>query len=243
MSPRGTPDGQAVTYETASQITDLGAHANYLWGFAPVDGRGRMVFLDTFNNGLGAWSIDPTNTTLIGNDPADGRGYAFVPPYGVKFATGSSGSATLTHNLILGRGGNYGIECAIPMRGENPEYNIFLNIRPFNLTNKIAGLIYSPVTNQWILYASPTNIVLTSMSGNGSNPSPYWIQVKVVGDWNTGKYKRAIIGDTQYDISAYTMITGGTSINGLSQARLELYGKTGSVAGYLGYILVTRDEP
>jgi len=241
--PRGTPDGKAVTYETASQITDLGSHANYLWGFAPIDGRGRMVFLDTFNNGLGAWTIDNTNTSLIQNDPADGRGYAFVPPYGVKFATGSSGSAFLTRNLILGRGGNYGIEAAIPMRGENPKYNVFLNIRPFNLTNKIAGLIYDPTVNQWKLYTAAGDINLTSMQGNGSNPSPYWVQVKVVGDWNTGKYKRAIIGDSQYDISSHTMVTGGTSINGLSQARLEMYGVSGSVAGFVGYVLVTRDEP
>jgi hypothetical protein len=129
------------------------------------------------------------------------------------------------------------------MRGENPKYHLFLNIKPFGNTNKIAGLYFDPSLNLWRLYAQGGDISLTAMQGNGTNPSPYWVQIKVVGDWTTGKYKRAIIGDTQYDLSAYTMVTGATSINGLSQARIEVYGVTGTVAGYMGYILITRDEP
>jgi len=68
--------------------------------------------------------------------------------------------------------------------------------------------------------------------------------VKLVADFDTNKYVRALWGDTEVDLSAYSLYRVGAGYLNQMLAGVKLYSRSGeNDSKYVDYVLVTVDEP
>lgn len=267
---RGTPDGGYDPYAAASNVTDLGALANYLWGFSPIDGRGRIMFLDTFNNGLGGWS--PTSGGAGSADPALVTTFVFSPPNSVNLQCGTTGPvgngfSQIDRSFHIGSQSRIGMEAGVFMGSTAPLNQPFPGA--FDLTlaeftpdgsteilsvvriERASGAVkvWSDTRfglgNQWFtVYTLPTSLI------DGSELN--YLQIKVAVDFaeaqriGTGGYMRLVIGQQTINLDAYPMarlaIVGSP---GIFDAILTAWadGTATHNIGRVGYVMLTGDEP
>lgn len=252
---RGTPDGKIDEFLYASQASDVSIVSNMLWGFSPLDGRGRVVYMDTFNNGL--MGVDAYSTGAGVNPAWNNIAPVFSPPYSAKVDPGvvSGDRSIVGRHSFMGVTPRVGIESAFYFTQTTPGYSIVLdytlakNNAAGNQNGFFAVLRYDHASGNWQIYVAGGTWT-TIFHNNTNTPTAgaeMWIQHKLVCDFYTGKYIRAMIGDSSYDLSTYNMYTPGpiTPIfKGYlyGESRSESYG-AGTTPGYIGYILITKDEP
>lgn len=243
--PRGGPDGNLSSFSYAAQAVDPALIYQMLWGFSPIDGQGRPIYLDTFNNGLGGFGYDisggATIPVLFSTPLAR---VIFSPPNCVKLTPGvASGNLTgLFREMYLGANTRIGLETGVVLGSVTPNYFFRIDYR-INASQKYAPILkYDHATTSWLLATSGGDINI--FTHNTTGISADHLQIKFVGDWSTGKYVRVLIGDNLLDVSSYSMPTSGSTLDGflISVFRAISYG-AGTGDGYLGYILLTKDEP
>lgn len=258
IMPRGGPDGNLQPYEYASQEVDPGSIYQMLWGFSPIDSKGRVLYFDTFNNGLGGWGKTITGTgvqPVIFSDGNNATGLIFSPPNCVRLDPGTTVNS-LSHifrQLSFGLNPRVGMEAAVTIATTMPNYRVMVDYRPFNsATSYTTRLELDVPSSQWrimVLGGGTQNILAETLSATAAVTK----QVKIVGDFATGKYIRAFIGENQIDLSAYNMPLTSTanptsptiSIPGMAvfTMRAVSHGAGATVPGYIGYVLLTKDEP
>jgi len=108
---RGTPDGRIETQQFAAQVSDVAHVNNMLWGFSPIDSKGRVIYFDTFNNGLGGWRKDSSGGALdpMVVAPAD---YVFSPPNACSMDAGTTAGhrSFLYRDIFAGKSERLGFE-------------------------------------------------------------------------------------------------------------------------------------
>ena len=249
---RGTPDGKIADFRYASQATDLASVYSMLWGFSPIDGQGRVMYFDTFNNGLGGWK---TSTTGAAVAPllAIPQQMTFSPPNAVFFSPGitNGDQAQIYREMYFGKSLRLGIECGYGApftagsKCANPR--LTLDYNPTAFSPWFGGLTFNAAAGEWRVLTgtsgTPTETAFFT-AGTPSTTMGLLIQIKVVMDFSTGKYVRAFIGDQDFDLSAYSMRTSSSSYNGWAIAAFKgiSHGAT-TLSFWLGYMLITRDEP
>lgn len=247
IMPRGTPDGSLQPYQYASQITDAGLIYQFLWGFSPLDSQGRVLYLDTFNNGLAGTAYLTAGAAKPPTLITGGAGaYAYSPPNFVKLSPGTVANdyVGIFRQHFLGVNTRIGFEAGFVITDVSPSWNFRVDYKPNNMQAYIPRLNYDRVNGKWQianLSGGFTDIFDMPLPPSGT---VLLMQVKFVGDWSTGKYVRALIGDNLIDISSISMPTSTTTYNGFlsAQARAISHGAT-STDGNLGYMLLTKDEP
>lgn len=264
----GTPDGGYNPYQAASQVNDLGSLANYLWGFAPADGRGRMLYLDTFKDGLGAWSL-----------VASGAGSAvpfltgtavMVPPFAALLQCGTTGPVGNGFSEMdrefyvrsdLSKAPRFGLEAGIYAGATvygSPTGNVaqqFPGAFDINVIYQVINVTTAYQATLRIDRATASFQVLTpsgfqqiaGMSGSALDGTEVmYFQPKIVVDFNTGRYVRAVIGRDTIDISALSAkVITQAGLGGIVTADLACWadGTAGHNTGRVGYVLFTADEP
>jgi len=245
---RGTPDARIQESTYAGQISDLAYIANMLWGFSPIDSQGRVTYLDTFNNGLGGFIYETNGGAAIPSLVNPGLSVitqVFCPPNMVKINAGvSSGDDVyIQRGMFWGINTRLGLEVALRCDTNSPNYIIRMDYMLDSTHSARCELNYNRAAGNWRIQVAGggyQNIYGMSMAGIGNR----WVQVKVVADWSTKKYMRAFIGERFFDISAYTMynLTFSTAGDFFTSIGAASYG-AGSADGYIGYVLLTKDEP
>lgn len=245
--PRSGPDGNVSAFAYAAQAVDPALIYQMLWGFAPVDGLGRIWYLDTWNNGTAGVGITIGGAAL---NPVVISGsftrLIYVPPNTIKLSPGTivNDLSQVFREYYLGTNTRLGAEAAFVFADAVPNYEIIIDYR-INASKKFAPrLRWSHGDGQWQIRmpdASWQNIYNSGVPPSGSIQH---IQVKFVGDWSTGKYVRALIGDNLINLSQYDMPVSANSYDGyvITSFGARSYG-AGTADGYLGYILNTKDEP
>jgi len=243
---RSGPDDDVPGYQVAGLLIDPAEVQAREAGFSSLDMRGRVLIQDDFGEGIGAWlPVADSGATapyvLVSPSAADVGVYAFIAPNFVKADPGVTVDqiSAMVRSLNLGQSNRIGIESAIFVKGVTPPKHTLEVKYNYNGTIYRAQLTFSPATNQWTIDTPSGVVVVSTITVLNS-----WAQVKVVADFSTGKYVRATIGENEIDISAHSMrvltsVSQGTIFfTLLTQSR-----GAGTLPGYFGYALMTRDEP
>lgn len=254
VKPMGFPDHGVPITQVAQITTDPGEIYTRLLGFAPTDGLGRVLFLDTFINGLAAWRIGNSGAgvlpALVGQEV--GFANAFVAPLGVEFDPGptSGGYSNMHSPHYLGQATRIGNEWAIQLpafgAGTFPQISISFAYRHFTQANgRLAELRWNVNSDKkWAVNNNGSYVSLANTDmGIDSSYSDYWVQVKFVADWSTNKYVRLILGQTSFDLSTYTMPTTSISVPGHATPAILVQSGGTSFPVNAGYYLATQDEP
>lgn len=239
---RGTPDGRIETQQFAAQVSDVAHVNNMLWGFSPIDGKGRVLYLDTFNNGLSGWRKDSSGAALdpYVSIPSD---YAFSPPAVCLLDCGvtSGHRSFLYRDIFAGKSERLGFEIGFKFTNSIiPQ--IELSYKLVAGTAYGASLGFSQTNGFYI--EKTASFTKEYFYNPGSFSGGLLMQIKLVADFAAGKYVRAYIGDQDFDLSAFTLTAPSVSYAGYLAATIWNESKgAGATALALGYALITKDEP
>lgn len=243
---RGGPDGELQPYGFATHEVDPGSIYQYLWGWSPIDSKGRVFYLDTFNNGLtGGWRLSATGAAAVpslingGSNP----GLIYSPPYAVQLNQGVTlnDRSFMFREMFMGTTTRLGFEAAVRIENTSPEIRVQFDYRPVGATGGLSILRY--LSGSWYVWTSSGWKAFYTPGVPPVNTSMF-VQVKFVGDYAAKKYVRALIGDQSFDLSTYTMDTSASTYTGLLIATiLGVSTGAGGATPKVGYVLLTKDEP
>lgn len=244
--PRGSPDGGVSSFLYASQTLDVATVYTFLWGFSPIDGQGRLIYLDTFNNGMEGWDQLQTGAADFPVIVSSGyKGRIYSPPNGVALnpKTTSGDVSWIGRTYFLGQAQRLGFEAGFDFSDATPNWFFRIDYNPLSFPAYAPVLQFDHASAYWQIQVNGGTFE-NIFGMNISAPNTRLIQIKIVGDFSTGKYVRALIGDNLIDLSAYEMPLSVSTIEGFVAyvAQARSYG-AGCGTGVLGYVLITKDEP
>ena len=249
---RGTPDDAVGAYSAAGVVTDLGDVIAFAQGISRIDNLGRPVLVDTFANGLLRWHLFqvsaafPTAETLVTTNANNRVAAGFAGPVGCYLdSVGPGGLSQILSYWVVGDLSTAGLECAFKFPDDTIPSGTSRTVRLAYQTpgavsaQQITVFITSPSAG--IYRFSVLSLPFPSFFEDVPIVGAPWVQFKIVGDFSTGLYSRLIIGNKLVDISdrQITAYVGGP-LDG------ELISEIIAAAGaqpYLGYVVLTRDEP
>lgn len=239
--PRGYPDYQNPVNQVAGRLVDFSSIVAAQLGIASLDGLGRMVWYDTFHNGMGAWEVSHGGS---GVDATIDTSIAEIAPSSLVLTPGGvpAGSFSEAHRAV-----NYAVHDSIgveySMRYSSSEDELLFNLLAF-LSDKSLGVgIYFYCKTGQIIYSYGlgTKTLVTL-------PRPYlgypWIQVKIVLDFKKGVAERMIIGNTNYDVS--DLVIGSSPSAYMETVNLQFVALSLSATSepqHVGHVYFTTDEP
>lgn len=244
MTLSGLPDWNLPRYQTASALADPGEIYNRLLRFASLDNRGRVLFLDTFDQGLSAWTRSVSGAGV--NPKIDAIPPAFLAPVSVQLDPGAVSAGDLSSIVrteILGTTSRVGLEVALRVSSSNGADSLFEIRYQYGGNVLVARLtrISQTSTHRWYVQTpGGTEVQISSQNINAG-----WVLVKLVADFSTQRYVRVIIGENEIDASAYNLnLTGSTSVPGLCDffVQARSYG-VNTLPLRIGAVIATRDEP
>jgi hypothetical protein len=241
---RGEPDYGSPGYTFFTVETPIADVVAAGLGFSRLDNRGRILLIEDFRGGLNRWILE---TDAGGADPAvvyeEGKGVGFYGSCKMDPLV-NGGTSGIYTDMILPVSTRLGIECGIYLTtnfgwtwaGVQHNYN--------GITAKGAGLGIVQGTGEvgidtevgWHSIMTPSSVGLIVNK---------WVSFKVVADFSTGKYVRAMIGNTEYDLSGYSLKVGLAGLVGDTFTETYVQGNSPVFKEevYIGYVILSGDEP
>lgn len=243
LPPRGHEDWGIPNYGAAAKGIDPALVTEYAaLGFSRMDGLGRPVFVESFAEGLGAWALTGTGTALCADFPA------FAPPSSLLM-TCSGGVGTgpkLTRVQTLQPASIMGLEVATALTTgfiPGPYANFQMIFGGVNGSIYTLGLSYNAtIPVGWDIQTTIGAVRIGASHMLAGYVGYPWQTVKVVADFTTGRYVRALISGAVVDLSAYAMVAApGTGA--LAQVTMEVLERAAATEQMaIGYLVITRDE-
>ena len=235
----GNPDYTFFTVETPT--SDIVAT---LQGFSRLDNRGRVLWFEDWRNGVTRMIADYNNTaTQVQHTVAIGTG---IGNHGVVKLDplANNGFAGVIHHFVLPVSKRIGLEIGVQLSGSNGQISI-------NLEHNYAGA----TRNAGVLRFQSNGASIAVQTSGGDQtfytPASFTylqdgiISVKFVIDVSTNKYVRAMIGNQEYDLSAYTLLASSNGLVGDTFISVYCEGTsaTNRQPVYVAYIIISGDEP
>lgn len=242
--PNGTPDYGYQPVSTTANNYDVNAIIASIRNISPLDGRGRMVFIDTFDHGLINWVI--SNSGGASSPVPDwSRLGLYCPPFSAKFApvvnggisTAQIGSyQSVTGNVGFEFGGGFDFTSGkirvVTYIGTSGDvgYGFEVQITPDDKK------VYIKSGGDLLHVATVDNFIF----GGGLS-----YRIKVIGSTTDHNYLRLVIGSHVVDLSAYPMMNGASILEGYFFVQVEGIGYNVTKVNpmYLDYVILTSDEP
>jgi len=238
---RGTPDwGEYSQQDLFAKSFDLAELAVRLGCPSVFHRDGTILFMDTFDYGLSRWTkYEVGNCTInVSTDKA------FFKDKSLKFAF--SGLATdaskieLEYPYLFTK--SYGFECTLNFNGSKLTFELdgmkFYNnvcvecevrIEPENNLIKI----YTP--GGWITLCTDLKICTDGRM---------WNFLKMVVDFEAGKYKYLILNDRVFDLSAYSLYSYNWTTYDDIEVKIYVANNEDAVKSlYVGSVIITTNEP
>ncbi|MEW5992947.1 MAG: hypothetical protein AB1744_00940 [Candidatus Zixiibacteriota bacterium] len=246
--PRGYYDFGSIESLLGANQLDTGEIFHALTGVGLLDGLGRTFFFDSFRYGLGGWLLGSSGTgktpTII---PADllRSSDVYIPPFSAYFYTGvTSGDLSyFARDFYKPERQRIGLEFGVRLNGACSTYRVAMSEdfgggykKRWELRlDRINAVIKIETTSGWVdLCSYPIPV--------GS--SVHSLQAKVVVDFETGRYRRVIIGDSSYAVGDLEMPAGYVGVEGvLGSQFIAVNPGISASAVTLGYVRYTVDEP
>jgi len=240
--PRGLPDYYNPDTLVSQRLANVEEVVTAIRGISGIDNRGRTLFSDDFGEGLSGWLFLTSND---GEDAVAVTAQALVPPASAFLDAGTlggEGSSYIYKPFQLGASSKLGIEASFLYTDHAPDILIFMF---YNLsgTRYAARMAVSPVTGDVEIEISTGYVSVGSVGYNGVINGP-WLSLKLVADFVNGKYVRALIGQTQIDLSDYSLIPAAVARPGETSFWVQCRaGRAVTNDGYVGHVAGTVDEP
>jgi len=239
--PRGYPDYGNPNYQIAGTQVNLGDLILAATGFQTLDGLGRLIWFDTFRNGLGAWDNGVTGDAVA---PVLYTQTVEIPPASIRMNVGTTtglGSVEMNWYGVSTPSDRCGIELAFDFDSTDQRLEAYL-WRPDPDKVTYGRFRVRQSTGDLDIYTGGGWQNIHTISGLSTYQN--YQAIKMVCDFETGYYARLISGDQLFDISAYPLPTLVSPVTKRLWAQLYGYPET-AVAAYakIGHVAITIDEP
>lgn len=241
---RGAPDFSNVrSGEGVARLLDLGELAARLGSPASYDRRGDVYFLDSFQSGLNQWT---TTTSGTGSSASLSCNDARTYESSCKLITGTTllkRAALTTYQPLLAAGG-VGIAVAWRAPAGVPEFTIEV-VRHGPSTSMSAKARYSQLFGGQVYYKDAAGLWVAIDPGLELYPTTVpWHIMKLVGDWNTGIYKRLLIDNLAYDLSDIAMEAVTNTLPNSMVFEIIFDGDNDTnYTAYVDDVVITQNEP
>lgn len=213
-----------------------------LWSPVTYDRRGQVVWMDVCDKGLNPYIITGSGT---GNHPITSTLYPLHGHYTLKLIAGSNDLHKSELRKIMSPIGmlRSGLEVAAYML--TPGESFGLEIWHTTGTQEAqARLLVVFADNTLQYYGSDGNNHTFATIGVPNDPYGIYHHIKLVVDYESGTYVRALYDDTEYDLS-------GTSLHVAPSVELPHYtdvvkwiGRAGyNDIAHIGHMIITTQEP
>lgn len=238
---RGYSDYGNVVGAVAAKTLDLNQVVTALLGVTPTDGKGRLIWYDTFHSSMGAWTMTGYGDGAVG---VIQQAYAEVPPSSALLDCGTlagDGISKIDRKVHMPNPGKAGIEVSFLYLTASAEVKVLM-IYTDGTTGYHLQLMILPGTGEIQIHTGGDYLTIGNIGFTGGMGA--WVTVKAVGDFTSHKFVRLIVGSQEFDISAYDMDTAiYTEANTLHVAISGFAWGTLTKSLYLGHVFVTVDEP
>ncbi len=242
----GGPDYGVPRYRQAVPSPDPTDVPARLDGYGRVDNLGRIIVHDDFGQGLARWhgaqtgtGIAPAITTVAGN--------VFVPPNAVLFDASAAVNDVSYLYLFMNvrRSDRLGLESMWLLEPKPLQLEHVIEYALLAGVAKKGSILLDPVTNK-VKIAVPAGFQDVMDFDCSALAAGEFVPFKLVVDFTTGKYVRAIVGGTLIDLSAYDL-KAGTYVETYRLTATIYVTRTHAtltlIKPNLGYLTLTFDEP
>ncbi len=239
--PRGLPDYYNPDTLVSQRLANVEELLTILRGLASLDNRGRTFYYTHFSEGVAGFY---TTKQGDGVAPASSVNAAEVEPSCMQMDAGTdsgSGQSQADKRFRVQALSDAGLEIGIAYGNSTPSINIIFAYD--NGTNYIfGGLKIDQSARTITIYDGGSYVTVYTL------PAPQsvndWLIVKLVIDFDTPAYVRLLVGLDQTDISAYTLGSSATSIEGILLSRILADPlDDGTNIAYIGHVAISIDEP
>jgi len=202
---------------------------------------GNVIFWDDFENPTLKASMSATGAGTY-NRSID---YSQFGNFSMKMVTGAtSGNSCSAHYYISGiTAGKIGMLAML--RATYPHTYYYIHLYKYDGTNVSRATIKIDNNDGKVYYGypSPTNLVGTIKMYLDS-VSLQFIPIKLVVDFDADKYDHIIVGNTEIDLSSYSVNTDTSGLDPHLMIYLSFYtGENLSRTAYLDSVIITENEP
>lgn len=206
------------------------------------DRRGDTVWMDDFEAAALRWSAFTSNgdgSIKLNTEYAKSRGQSCK----MTAPSGDGETAYMYKYLPLPRQSKIGFECSFTRHADISE--IIMEFQFLDGTNlKIGGIICSFENNKLYYYNSVNAPIEFHDSWIPLSSNYLFNTAKIVIDYATTKYMRAIVNDTQYDLSAYSYKSTGSELDPYLILNITVRNtKAGNPSIYVDDVIITQNEP
>jgi len=241
---RGGPDWSNPDYQLSGIQVDIADVADRLLGFARLDTRGRIVYLDRFENGLTGWQ---TLTAGAGVAPVvkSQEQYAWSGATHVYFDAGAAvdGESQIVRSTWLGQTKRIGMEVGLYIDNTVASIRLVQFYRRVGQAGAYIQMRYERSSAQWILSTSGGDYVVVAQAAPAAGRG-YFVPVKMAADFLNVTGLRFLLGETQYNLDDQAL----GSVAGIDEGEAYSYitvrsAGGGNQYGRVGYVIFTKDEP
>lgn len=240
--PRGLPDYYNPDTIVSQRLANVEEVVTAIRKIGSIDNRGRTLFIDDFNEDLAGWVVSSEDAAA---DPVLSTGQAFIPPAAVYLDAGDTGgddNSKLTKIIQLGASARIGFELSYWYHSDAPMLQAEIR---YDLAGDdyFAYLSVTPADGAVRIWSSAGWTTICNVGYNAWSEGA-WLPLKFVADFETGEYVRLLVGQEEYDISAYVLMSTILAVAGRAEFRLICYPTgEGADTGYIGHAVGTVDEP
>lgn len=228
--------------KTSYPVNDFGELAARLGSVDTFDRRGDVLFIEDFEGEYNKFQDSTTGTgATISRTTTSSRGGNFA----LQMITGNAigNTAEINHYMPAFDDQRMGFEASISTFANLSEFNLYMRWRD-GTTEDTAALRHDLASSKFqirVLGGSWVDI-LTGIDLDAT--SGLFHNVKIVADYKTKQYVRAIIDGTEYELSDYALYTAASA----SDPRLKLTidvtnGAVGNRGIVVDDLIVTMNEP
>jgi len=240
--PRGLPDFYNPDYGVAGSSRDLNPLILATLGFNSVDGFGRVLFVDDFQSSINHWNANHNGGA---SDPVLSNDYADHGLTSLKCDSGAAAALDVSYvrrDFMIQECHRVGIEFSAYVSGMPQEIEVTFSKRFGQVAYDC--MVYIDRDNTLIGIYTPSGGVTVFTDALLTNYYA-WVQIKVVVDFDTGKYSHLIVGQEKYDLSQYDLYTWNTGADD-NRFMIEMAAYSDGLFAnpcYFGHVILTVDEP
>ena len=202
------------------------------------DRRGNVVWYDDFEHGILAMDLDGEENAVITTD------HAFRGGNSIKLTTGGVALAddSIMKTINYPTTTRLGLECTFLM--DHNDITLEFCIELYDGTNYYDCKVRWDGTNDDIdVYAHPDTWTEVTGSAKLDYAGYCWHTMKLVIDTGTKKYVRCIIGNTEYNLSAYDLNWEANADRPLLDIKIEITNETNNVRNlWVDNVILTQNE-
>lgn len=239
----GFPDyGVAAPKQTTYALSDMAELAARLGSINTFDRRGDIIWFDDFEENINKWAQVPVG---VGASIALSTNAARSRAKSAKLTTGNLANdyALITRSLPVQTIGRIGFEHSFSVQG--PYGYLEARLTFYSSLGEIEGALKLDLRNKRLYYHT-TGDAWNLIASNVKTPAATYLfhTLKFTVDFDTQKYLRAILNNTEYDLTSYALYTNPPIAAPLINVVLKMVTDAAfNRTLYVDDVIITQNEP